>query len=131
MNLLIVLFKLVVPLLKEYGLSNLRMQNSNSTFIAKTVAFVAILLQCLMVLFLAEQSTNNLELHRPIVEQYKAVVKKAETQEIELKESQVRLFQCQMTVTSNSCLPPPTIKSGFHYDPDKKIMVVDTEIKQE
>ena len=72
MTILLQLLKLVFPLLKEYGISNLRMKRGGKklTFLA-TCATIFIL--SMFVSYMNEQATTNLRLHEPIARQYQSL----------------------------------------------------------
>lgn len=131
MTLLIQLLKLVYPLMKEYGFSNLKLNNGRRgafTF----VCIVTIFLLTLFNIYATEQATRNLSLHKPVIDQYNDLVKENAKLKQQLDSVKLNLYQCESRAyelaTSKGIVTADGQAKEYVYDPKSK-MIIEKPIK--
>ena len=96
------LFQLVFPMFKEYTLSKFKESRNQSKFFFNCVFYFAIVWQALIVFYLSEQASNNLELQKPIIQQYNALNKQNGDLKNSLTKLQEDYNQQQLTLIQTS-----------------------------
>lgn len=128
MNLLLTLLKLAWPLLKEYGISSLRLKKTNGRLFAIIVGFVGLVYMAGLVAYLAEQANQNLELHQPLIEQYNALAKDHYKLQVELDTTRNQYHICErkfgeLITTCSAVKTSGSDEVNYIYDTERKVMI--------
>ena len=130
MAILLQLLKLVFPLLREYGISNLRMKRNGKkiTFLATATT---IFILTLFIGYLSEQATTNLRLHEPIARQYQTLEKNDQRliQQLEVVRQSRRACEGMLQECRDKF--PTSVPLASTYDPEKKIMVIPESLQKD
>lgn len=117
-------FRIITPLIKEYLISNLRIDTKDGRSMLTTITVFLIGWLSVLIFYTVEQAHNNLTLHKPLIEQYKTNYNENLTLKRELADSKSKLLTCETTGAKlySQCHIPPT-SGNLVYDPVKGIMV--------
>ncbi len=123
MTIILKLFKLVFPLLKEYGISNLRMKRGGGKKVVVFATAATLFVLTMFVGYLAEQANTNLRLHEPLARQYQSLERNNQRLSQQLEAARQSMYSCEavMQELKGNCIVGKAKPSA--YDPDKKIMV--------
>lgn len=127
MTILLQLLKLIVPLLKEYGISNLRLKRGGGKSIVLLATTATIFILTMFIAYAVEQAQTNLRLHEPMARQYQTLERNNQRLTQQLAEAKASSQACDILMKEirgnypTTTVAPPRELS--HYDPEKKVMV--------
>lgn len=131
MPILLKLLKLVFPLIKEYGISNLKLRNGNRG-VFTFACILTILILTFFNIYSTEQATRNLNLHKPIIDQYNDLVKENAKLKEQLDAVKMNLYQCESRAyelaKSKGIITADGEAKEYVYDPNSK-MIIEKPIK--
>lgn len=117
-------FKIIAPLIKEYLISNLRINTKDGRSMLTTITVFLIGWLSVLIFYIGEQAHNNLTLHKPLIEQYKTNYNEKLALKRELDDSKNKLATCEAYGAKlYSQCHTPQVPGNLVYDPVKGIMV--------
>lgn len=127
MTILLQLLKLIVPLLKEYGISNLRLKRGGGKSIVLLATTATIFILTMFIAYAVEQAQTNLRLHEPMARQYQTLERNNQRLTQQLEEARASSQTCDMLMKEirgkyPAAASTPAVELS-HYDPVKKMMV--------
>lgn len=117
-------FKIIAPLMKEYLISNLRINTKDGRGMLTIITVFLIAWLSILIFYIGEQATNNLTLHKPLIEQYKSNYNEKMALKRELDDYRNKLATCEVygaKLYSQCHTSGP--RTDLVYDPVKGIMV--------
>lgn len=128
MTILLQLLKLIVPLLKEYGISNLRLKRGGGKSIVLLATGAAFIVLTMFIAYAVEQASTNLRLHEPMARQYQALERNNQRLSEQLEEAKAAAHTCDVFMQELKGKYPvdteekPAVQTS-KYDPETKVMV--------
>lgn len=131
MAILLQLLKLIVPLLKEYGISNLRLKRGGSKNILLIASSSTLFILTMFIAYAIEQAQTNLRLHEPMARQYQTLERNNQRLSQQLEDARTSAQACNVFMQElrerySHAASEPTARVS-RYDPEKKVMVLSEE----